>query len=51
MWKRNAPSWRQLQKSEEIGASGSTVENDHKVVMAGYEVIEISDLPEHLWRT
>lgn len=34
-----------------IGASGSTVENDHKVAMAGCEVIGVSDLPEHPWRT
>ncbi|MGH8507392.1 MAG: GlcG/HbpS family heme-binding protein [Gammaproteobacteria bacterium] len=34
-----------------IGVSGSSVENDHRVAMAGVEVIGVSDLPEHPWRT
>jgi len=34
-----------------IGVSGSTVEDDHKIAMAGCEVIGVSDLPEHPWRT
>lgn len=34
-----------------IGASGSTVEIDHRVATAGCEVIGVSDLPEHPWRT
>jgi len=34
-----------------IGVSGSTVEDDHKIAKAGCEVIGVSDLPEHPWRT
>jgi uncharacterized protein GlcG (DUF336 family) len=34
-----------------IGVSGSSVENDHRVAAAGVEVIGVSDLPEHPWRT
>lgn len=34
-----------------IGVSGSAVENDHLVAKAGVEVIGLSDLPEHPWRT
>lgn len=34
-----------------IGVSGSTVEDDHRVALAGCEVVGISDLPEHPWRT
>lgn len=34
-----------------IGVSGSVVENDHAVAMAGATAIGRSDLPEHPWRT
>jgi len=34
-----------------IGVSGSTVENDHVVALAGVTVVGVSDLPEHPWRT
>lgn len=34
-----------------IGVSGSSVENDDLVAKAGVEVIGVSDLPEHPWRT
>jgi uncharacterized protein GlcG (DUF336 family) len=34
-----------------IGVSGSTVENDHRVAQAGVNVLGVSDLPEHPWRT
>jgi len=34
-----------------IGVSGSAVENDHKVALAGVEVLGVSELPEHPWRT
>jgi uncharacterized protein GlcG (DUF336 family) len=34
-----------------IGVSGSSVENDHMVAKAGVEVIGLSDLPAHPWRT
>jgi uncharacterized protein GlcG (DUF336 family) len=34
-----------------IGVSGSSVENDHQVAKAGVEVIGLTDLPEHPWRT
>ena len=34
-----------------IGVSGSSVENDHLVAKAGVEVIGLSDLPVHPWRT
>jgi uncharacterized protein GlcG (DUF336 family) len=34
-----------------IGVSGSSVENDHQVAQAGVEVIGVSDLPAHPWRT
>jgi uncharacterized protein GlcG (DUF336 family) len=34
-----------------IGVSGSTVEDDHQVALAGCEVVGVSDLPKHPWRT
>ena len=34
-----------------IGVSGSTVENDHAVALAGVGVVGVSDLPAHPWRT
>lgn len=34
-----------------IGVSGSTVENDHAVALAGVKTIGVSDLPAHPWRT
>ncbi len=34
-----------------IGVSGSSVENDHRVAKAGVDVIGLSDLPSHPWRT
>jgi uncharacterized protein GlcG (DUF336 family) len=34
-----------------IGVSGSSVENDHAVALAGVGPIGVSDLPEHPWRT
>jgi len=34
-----------------IGVSGSAVENDHAVASAGVEVLGVSELPEHPWRT
>jgi uncharacterized protein GlcG (DUF336 family) len=34
-----------------IGVSGSAVENDHAVAAAGVEVLGVSELPEHPWRT
>jgi uncharacterized protein GlcG (DUF336 family) len=34
-----------------IGVSGSSVENDHAVALAGVGPIGVSDLPEHQWRT
>ncbi len=34
-----------------VGVSGSTVENDHLVAQAAVEVIGVTDLPEHPWRT
>ena len=34
-----------------LGVSGSTVENDHQVAKAGVEVIGVTDLPAHPWRT
>lgn len=34
-----------------IGVSGSTVENDETVAKAGAEVIGVTDLPAHPWRT
>ncbi|PTL35235.1 glycolate utilization protein [Candidatus Methylomirabilis limnetica] len=34
-----------------IGVSGSSVENDHLVAKAGVEIVGLSDLPEHPWRT
>ncbi len=34
-----------------VGVSGSSVENDHKVAMAGVEVVGVPILPEHPWRT
>jgi uncharacterized protein GlcG (DUF336 family) len=34
-----------------IGVSGSTVENDYQVALAGVKAIGAADLPEHPWRT
>ncbi|WP_292361254.1 MULTISPECIES: heme-binding protein [unclassified Methylophaga] len=34
-----------------IGVNGSSVENDDLVAHAGAEIINVCDLPEHLWRT
>ena len=34
-----------------IGVSGSSVENDHAVALAGVKPIGASDLPAHPWRT
>jgi uncharacterized protein GlcG (DUF336 family) len=34
-----------------IGVSGSSVENDHAVAMAGVKVVGVCDLPAHPWRT
>jgi uncharacterized protein GlcG (DUF336 family) len=34
-----------------IGVSGSAVENDHAVAVAGVKVVGVSDLPAHPWRT
>lgn len=34
-----------------IGVSGSSVDNDHLVALAGVQVIGVSDLPAHPWRT
>src|SRR6476660_115467 len=34
-----------------IGVSGSTVENDHAVAMAGASCIGSTELPAHPWRT
>ncbi|KQT14803.1 glycolate utilization protein [Methylobacterium sp. Leaf399] len=34
-----------------IGVSGSTVENDHAVALAGASVIGATELPAHPWRT
>lgn len=34
-----------------IGVSGSSVENDHQVAAAGVDVLGVSELPEHPWRT
>ena len=34
-----------------IGVSGSSVENDDLVARAGVEVVGVSDLPAHPWRT
>jgi uncharacterized protein GlcG (DUF336 family) len=34
-----------------IGVSGSSVENDHAVALAGVVPIGVSDLPAHPWRT
>lgn len=34
-----------------IGVSGSSVENDHLVALAGAEAVGLTDLPEHPWRT
>jgi uncharacterized protein GlcG (DUF336 family) len=34
-----------------VGVSGSTVENDHLVAQAAVEVIGVTDLPAHPWRT
>jgi uncharacterized protein GlcG (DUF336 family) len=34
-----------------IGVSGSSVENDHQVAKTGVNVIGVSDLPSHPWRT
>lgn len=34
-----------------IGVSGSSVENDRQVALAGVKKIGVTDLPEHPWRT
>jgi uncharacterized protein GlcG (DUF336 family) len=34
-----------------IGVSGSAVENDHAVALAGATTIGVSDVPDHPWRT
>ncbi|XSG81297.1 MAG: GlcG/HbpS family heme-binding protein [Methyloligella sp. ZOD6] len=34
-----------------VGASGSTVENDHTVAEAAVKVLGVTELPEHPWRT
>ena len=34
-----------------IGVSGSSVENDHLVALAGVQPVGVSDLPAHPWRT
>jgi uncharacterized protein GlcG (DUF336 family) len=34
-----------------IGVSGSSVENDHAVALAGVAPVGVSGLPEHPWRT
>jgi uncharacterized protein GlcG (DUF336 family) len=34
-----------------IGVSGSSVENDHAVALAGVAPVGLSDLPAHPWRT
>jgi len=34
-----------------IGVSGSSVENDHQVAKAGGDVVGLTDLPSHPWRT
>ena len=34
-----------------IGVSGSSVENDHQVAKAGVDVVGLTDLPSHPWRT
>ena len=34
-----------------IGVSGSSVENDHSVAQAGVDVLGVSTLPAHPWRT
>jgi uncharacterized protein GlcG (DUF336 family) len=34
-----------------IGVSGSSVENDHAVAQAGVDVLGVSSLPAHPWRT
>ncbi len=34
-----------------IGVSGSAVENDHAVALAGVKPIGVCDLPAHPWRT
>jgi uncharacterized protein GlcG (DUF336 family) len=34
-----------------IGVSGSTVEDDRRIALAGCEAVGVSDLPEHPWRT
>ena len=34
-----------------IGVSGSSVENDHAVAQAGVDVLGVSTLPAHPWRT
>jgi len=33
-----------------IGVSGSSVENDPKVALAGVEMLTVSALPDHPWR-
>ncbi|WP_428353847.1 GlcG/HbpS family heme-binding protein [Methyloprofundus sp.] len=34
-----------------IGVSGSSVENDHIVALAGVDSVGLADVPEHPWRT
>ena len=34
-----------------VGVSGSTVENDEAVSLAGARVVGVTELPEHPWRT
>jgi len=34
-----------------IGVSGSTVENDHAVAVAGAKAVGVAELPAHPWRT
>lgn len=34
-----------------IGVSGSSVENDRQVALAGVKVVGVTDLPKHPWRT
>jgi uncharacterized protein GlcG (DUF336 family) len=34
-----------------IGVSGSVIENDHAVALAGVTTIIVADLPDHPWRT
>ncbi|MFL1875095.1 GlcG/HbpS family heme-binding protein [Hansschlegelia beijingensis] len=34
-----------------IGVSGSSVENDHAVALAGAQALGLTELPSHPWRT